>query len=145
MDKESAQRAMMSLAEEGFRCSQIMLALGLQRQGKENPDVVRTVEGLIVGVGHSGKICGALTGGACLIGLHAGRGHSDEEEHPQLWPMTQEFVDWFDSEIGENKGIIDCDLILKRAGASAPSPAICGPVVLKAYMKAVSILEANGL
>jgi C_GCAxxG_C_C family probable redox protein len=145
MDKESAQAEMMALAQDGFRCSQIMLALGLQRQGKESSDVIRTMEGLIVGVGHSGKICGALTGGTCLIALYAGRGRSDEEEHPLLWPMIHEFVEWFDSEIGENRGIVDCDLILQRAGAAAPSPEVCGPVVLKAYMKAISVLEDNAL
>jgi hypothetical protein len=145
MDKESAQKEMMGLARDGYRCSQIMLALGLRRLGKENPDVIRTMEGLIVGVGHSGKICGALTGGACLIALNAGKGGSDEVEHPQLWPTTQEFVEWFDLEVGENRGIVDCDAILKRAGAAAPSPEICGPVVLKAYEKAISILESIGL
>lgn len=142
MVKESIQKGMLSLAQEGFRCSQIMLALGLQRQNKENPDLIRAMGGLIVGVGYSGKICGALTGGTCLIALYAGRGRSDEKEHPKLWPMIQEFIEWFDSEIGENKGLIDCDLILERAGAATPSSEICGPIVLKAYDKTISILEA---
>ena len=145
MDKESIQKGMLSLAQDGFRCSQIMLALGLKRQGKENPDLIRAMGGLIVGVGYSGKICGALTGGTCLITLYAGRGRADEKEHPKLWPMVQEFVEWFESEIGENKGIIDCDGILERAGVAKPSSETCGPIVLKSYIKAVSILEANGL
>lgn len=145
MDQESVRVDMMSLAQDNFRCSQIMLALGLQRRGEDNVSVIRAMAGLIVGVGYSGRICGALTGGTCLIALYAGRGSSGEKEHHELWPMTHEFFDWFDSEIGENEGIIDCDSILERAGAATPSSAICGPVVLKAYLKAISILEANGL
>jgi hypothetical protein len=59
--------------------------------------------------------------------------------------MIEEFVEWFESEIGEQKGIIDCDSILKRAGATSPGPEICGPIVLKSFMEAISILERNGL
>jgi C_GCAxxG_C_C family probable redox protein len=143
--KDKLEKEIQSLAYDGFRCSQIMMALALKRQGKEDPNLIRAMGGLIVGVGYSGKICGALTGGTCLVSLYAGRGLSSEKEHPKLWPMTEEFIEWFESEVGENKGIIDCDRILERAGASAPGPEICGPIVLKAYMKASFILEANGL
>jgi len=59
--------------------------------------------------------------------------------------MMGEFVEWFEAEVGENKGIVDCVRILERAGATTPGPEIGGPIVLKAYMKAVSILEARGI
>lgn len=136
---------MQSLAKIGFKCSQIMLVLALERQGKENADLIRAMDGLVVGVGYSGKICGALTGGSCVISLYAGRGQPNEKEHPKLWPMIEEYVEWFESEVGENKGIIDCDKILERAGTSTPGPEVCGPIVLKAYMKVLSILEANAM
>jgi C_GCAxxG_C_C family probable redox protein len=143
--RDEILKDMQSMAQDGFRCSQIILKQGLKRMNAENPFVIRAMGGLIVGVGFTGKTCGALTGGACLISLFAGRGRTDEKEHPKLWPMIEEFVEWFESEIGEHKGIIDCDIILKRAGANSPGPEICGPIVLKSYMKAISILENNGL
>jgi len=145
MDKETISKEMHSMAQAGFRCSQIMLALGLKRKGRENPDVLRTMGGLIVGVGYNGEICGALTGGTCLISLYAGKGRYEEEEHPKLWLMTEEFFKWFTSEVGGGKGIIKCDQILERAGVGTPSSEICGPIVLKSYARAISILEANGL
>ncbi|MCF8057590.1 MAG: C-GCAxxG-C-C family protein [Desulfocapsa sp.] len=136
---------MRALSEAGIKCSQIMIALALKQQGKQDADLIRAMGGLVVGVGYSGKICGALTGGACLISFYAGRGDITEKEHPKLWPMIEEYVEWFESEVGENNGEIDCDKILERAGVSKPGPEICGPIVLKAYMKSLSILETNAI
>jgi hypothetical protein len=79
--KDDLVTEIQSLAKDGFKCSQIMMALALKRQGKEEPNLIRAMGGLIVGVGYTGKICGALTGGACLISLYAGRGRVDEKEH----------------------------------------------------------------
>ena len=35
---------MFQLATQGFCCSQIMLILGLDEQGKENPDLIKAIE-----------------------------------------------------------------------------------------------------
>ena len=55
---------MLKLASQGFHCSQILILMGLDAQGKQNADLVRAMEGLAGGVGFCGDICGALTGGA---------------------------------------------------------------------------------
>ncbi|MFZ0931868.1 MAG: C-GCAxxG-C-C family protein, partial [Syntrophobacteraceae bacterium] len=54
---------MIHLAEQGFYCSQILLLMGLEARGKNNVDLVRSVSGLAGGIGFSGEVCGALTGG----------------------------------------------------------------------------------
>ena len=77
--KDEILKDMQSMAKDGFRCSQIMLKLGLKRQGEVNPGIIRAMGGLIVGVGFSRKICGVLTGGACLISLYAARKYG---QHP---------------------------------------------------------------
>lgn len=74
MSDEIARMGQLHL--QGFHCSQIMLILGLERQGKTNPDLVRAMTGLAGGLGFGGKNCGALTGAACLLGLYAGRANS---------------------------------------------------------------------
>jgi len=140
---ETLKEQMMVLAQQGFRCSQIMLALALGSKGKKDPDLVRAMGGLIVGIGFTGKTCGALTGGACLISFFAGKGTPEEKEHPRLWPMVEEFVDWFEQEVGKNQGFVDCDRILEHAGADKPSAEVCGPIVMKAYSRALSILRQN--
>ena len=38
---------MMELRRQGFRCSQIIMALGLEAGGKDNPDVIRAMTGLL--------------------------------------------------------------------------------------------------
>ena len=49
---------MVELAQKGFYCSQILLQLGLEMQGKENPDLIRTMGALAGGLGFSGDVCG---------------------------------------------------------------------------------------
>lgn len=133
---------MMELAQQGFYCSQILLQLGLEAQGKENPDLVRSMAALAGGLGFSGDTCGALTGGACLLALYAGRGTAEETEDPRLNLMIGELVEWFTQEYGELYGGIRCDIIL----ADDPSNRTkrCPSMVLGTYEKVKNLLIDNG-
>ena len=53
---------MLDLSRKGYYCALILMILALQSEGKENPDLVRTMGGLHGGLGNSGGICGCLTG-----------------------------------------------------------------------------------
>ncbi len=64
---------MMKLHAKGYCCAQVILILALEAQGKINEDLVRSVGGLCFGINWSGEVCGALSGGACLISLYAGK------------------------------------------------------------------------
>ncbi|MBP6974306.1 MAG: C_GCAxxG_C_C family protein, partial [Syntrophorhabdus sp.] len=64
----------MKLYAKGFCCSQIIVMLAMEAEGKKNPDLVRSLGGLCFGVNWSGEVCGALSGGACLISLYSGKG-----------------------------------------------------------------------
>ncbi len=55
------QVRMMEFAAQGFHCSEILLFMGLEAQGKTDPDLIRTVSALAGGIGFSGETCGALT------------------------------------------------------------------------------------
>lgn len=103
---------MMELAGQGFYCSQILLFMGLEAQGRSDPALIRAMSGLAGGMGFSGDVCGALTGGACLLGLYAGRGAIDDEEDPKLNLMVTELVEWFSGQFGELYGGIRCSAIL---------------------------------
>ncbi len=89
------------LRSQGFFCSQILILMGLELQGKENPDLVRAVHALAGGIGFTGETCGALTGGACMLGLYAGKGEPTHEEDPRLMFMLQDLVKWFKQEYGQ--------------------------------------------
>ncbi|MHC1743190.1 MAG: DVU_1555 family C-GCAxxG-C-C protein [Syntrophobacteraceae bacterium] len=133
---------MIQLGQQGFHCSQILLILGLESQGKSNPDLVRAMNALAGGLGFSGDLCGALTGGACLLGLCAGRGVPEEEEDERLNAMIQELVEWFGQEYGEKFGGIQCRPILDDNPANRTTR--CPSMVLGVYEKVKTLLLENG-
>lgn len=95
------------LATKGYHCSQILIAVALEALGKRNEDLVRAISGLVGGM-HSGKTCGALTGGCCVLGLYAGWGTPDAEPDERLAAMVNEFVEWFESEYSQRYGGVQC-------------------------------------
>lgn len=133
---------MLEMAGQGFYCSQILLLLGLEAQGKQNPDLIRAMTALAGGIGFSGDACGSLTGGACLLGLYAGRGMPEEEEDPRLNSMISELVDWFTQEHSALYGGIHCDDIL--AGDPDNQRIRCPGIVTNTYEKVRSLLVENG-
>ena len=104
---------MLELSGQGFYCSQILLMLALESEGKENPDLIRAMGGLNGGLGFSGNLCGALTGGCCLLGYFGGKGEAEELEHPDVTGMIQELVEWFQGFTGEAYGGWSCRDILE--------------------------------
>lgn len=138
--KEMARMA--ELRAQGFHCSQILLILGLERQGKHNPDLVRAMTGLANGLGNSGKTCGVLTGAACLLGLYGGRGEPEEQEHYKLNIMIQDLTVWFEDTFGKNYGGLDCETILNDDPWNRMLR--CPNMVMETYAKVMELLEANG-
>lgn len=133
---------MLELTGKGFQCSQILLALGLEAQGKENPDLLRAIGGLNGGVGSCGDICGALSGGACLLSLYAGKGMPAEEADHRLILMIDELVEWFTGEYSERYGGIDCKDII---GDDRQNQAIrCPEIVTGVFNKVKEILVDYG-
>lgn len=133
---------LIELSQAGFFCSQILLIIGLEAQGKENLDLIRAMSGLNGGIGFCGKTCGALTGGACLIGLYAGKGAAEEMEDSNLNDMIKTFVEWFEQEVTAQYGGIDCNTILENNPQNRISR--CPQLVLNTLGKVEEILAANG-
>ncbi len=126
----------------GYCCSQIILRMGLDAQGEENPGLVRAMGGLCHGVGARGGSCGALTGGACLLGLYAGKGTDEEREDDVFALMLSELSDWFDEFVGAVHGGTDCASIV---GDGAPDMQVCGNIVGETYGKVLEILTSHGI
>ena len=128
--------------KQGFYCSQIILLKGLEQMGKSNPDLVRAMQGLAGGLGFRGELCGALTGGASLIGLYAGKGTPEQEEDPRLLFMMEDLVKWFKAEYGEQFGGIRCEEIL--AGDNRNQTTRCPLMVSGVIQKVNELLVENG-
>ena len=130
----------LELSQGGFCCSQILLMMGLEEKGTDNIDLIRAMGGLCGGVGGSGKNCGALTGGACLLSLYTGRGAEDEADMPFSNLMMNQLIQWFDEEIGSLYGGNDCVQILENNPMNRMER--CPDLIEKVYEKVKEILEA---
>jgi len=129
---------MIELVQQGFHCSEILLFMGLEAKGLENPDLIRTMSALAGGIGFSGEVCGALTGGACLMGLYLGRGKPEEEENPEMRVMVQELVGWFSQKFGGEYGGIRCSEITCDDPGKVASR--CPRIVAGVHKKVKSLL-----
>lgn len=127
------------LLSQRFHCSQIMVKLGMDAAGLDNPALLRVMNGLAGGLGGHGKNCGALTGGVAMFGLFAGRGTEEEAENPVLMEMSGQLVDWFEDTFGS----ANCGDILQ--GDVANIPQTCPDLICATAQKAFEILEDYGL
>lgn len=133
---------LITLRRQGFFCSQILILQGLEMMGKNNPDLVRAMHALAGGLGFTGELCGALTGGAALIGLYAGKGTADQPEDPRLNFMIEDLVKWFKKEFGETFGGIRCEEILAE---NKQDIAVRCPVMVAGVLQKVKeLLVENG-
>ena len=104
---------------QGDTCSHILPKLALEALGRENPELVRALSALAVGMGR-GLNCGSLTGGCCVLGLYGGRFDENESVHPRFDLMLEEFTGWFEREMTEKYGGVNCreiinfDVVLKQ-------------------------------
>jgi len=135
---------MLRLSAKGYACSQILILRALELQGESNPGLVRAMTGLSHGMGHCGELCGALTGGVCLLGLYAGKGTDEEREHDRFQVMVAELVEWFRGTACAGCCGIRCEDILGGPEAR-PDPARCGALVMDVYARCMDILLENSI
>jgi hypothetical protein len=133
---------MMELSQKGYHCSQILLSLALEAQGKRDPDLIRAMAGLATGVGEGAGTCGTLTGAACMVALYAGKGQDAETEMDEFRLMLAELWEWFENEVCAQYGGVTCDDILRDG---APMKQRCGPIIAATYSKVMEILVEHDI
>ncbi len=126
----------------GLKCSHVLMKLALEAQGRDDPDLVRAMSGLALGMGQ-GFNCGALSGGCCVLGLIAGRAGEDEAEDPRFASVLDAFSGWFHTAAKQRFGGIDCADIMKfdQALKAQRCPALIGEV----WDKLNEILAEHGI
>jgi hypothetical protein len=139
----------MRLAGGGYSCAQIVMALGLRVMGRENPDLVRAMGGLAMGAA-SGSVCGALTGGLCLLGVHLGKGQDFEGPVPGARLPMGALVRWFVRDELKGQVAPTCAAIFEAGGQSldletASPTAACADLVAACFSKAMSLLAEHGV
>lgn len=143
MNSESLR--MLELYAQGLNCSQVILSAGLSHMNKDNPDLVKAVGGLAGGLGFTGKNCGALTGGACLLSLFAGSDTADLGlDKVDSLILIRDLVDWFEEEVGSQYGGINCTDIVGDFVANQAAPPACANIVRETYAKIEDLLGSQG-
>ena len=132
---------LLELSREGYSCTQIMLMIALESEEKSNPDLIRAIDGLSTGVGGSGGICGALTGGACFLAYFMAKGESDEIEHASYREAERELTEWFTDYCALHGGT-DCRTILK--GDDHNRVQVCPVIVRDTLEKCLELLDRYG-
>jgi hypothetical protein len=133
---------MLELRKQGFYCSQILMIMALDLQGRDNPALVRSMEALAGGLGFTGETCGTLTAAAAVLGLYAGRGREAEDDDPTLVFMIEDLVKWFKEGYGQEYGGIACREIL----ATDPNSQLtrCPGMIAGTFQKIKELLVENG-
>ncbi len=121
------------LSKEGYCCSQIMVHIGLEAQGDENPQLLDAVAGLCGGL-YSGLCCGILTGAACLLSM------CDREKAKAH--MIPGLVKWFQTTYTGTYGGISCDCIL--GGDPMNRFERCPKIMAETAEKCRSLLAEHG-
>lgn len=140
-EQQDIMMRMLELTGQGYACSQILLMLAMELSGEENSGVVRTMAALNEGMCGTGRLCGCLTGGSCLLAYFAGKGLEDEQEHPMFRKMVADFSVWFDETWGQQYGGVNCDDILEDNAANRMLR--CPEIVQSSFEKCLELLEEN--
>ena len=133
---------MVQWSQQGFFCSQILLLLAMERLQRDNPELIRAMGGLNGGVGFSGRLCGVLTGGACLISLYAGKGEAEEQEDSQVNDLIRQLADWFQMEACAAYAGCNCTDILEENPNNRMTR--CPQLVQQTFEKATALLTQAG-
>lgn len=82
--EEMKQKAILNVSK-GFRCSQTVFSIGIEKLGEEyNHLAVRSMCAFAAGFAGTGDICGCVVGGLAVFGHILGRSREDEKEDPLL-------------------------------------------------------------
>ena len=146
------QMLFQTLGAKGYSCAQMLVIGALRLMGRESPDLVRAVAGLAQGVG-CGELCGALSGGACLLSLYTGKGRDAEMPHDKGPLLVSDLTDWFANELCQGNGVA-CAAIINRILESEedcePSDkrriceTHCINMVVRVWEKCLELLKENG-
>ena len=118
---------------QGYCCSQIIVALGLEATEDENPQLIDAVRGLCKGL-FSGLDCGTLTGAACLLSMIDPKA---AEEH-----LIPRLVEWFEMTFTALYGGISCRQILDDNPMNKYER--CPQIMVKTFDKCRELLSETG-
>lgn len=88
-----------------LHCSQVLATVGLEKLGKNEPEVIKALGSFGGGIGGSGNVCGALVGAVSVMGTLYSRAALEEKENPRMWAATKAVMKKFEALTNEYGGI----------------------------------------
>lgn len=115
--KEVSVRAVTADAEElfrsGFFCSEAVVSAIRTHFELDIPEaVIAMASGFPVGIGRSGCLCGAVSGGVMALGLFFGRTVPGDPKSAHCMALAKELHDWFKEANG--KGTLCCRALTRE-------------------------------
>ncbi len=133
---------MRELKQQGFFCSQILMMLGLELQGKENPDLDASHERPGRWSGFHGRNVRCIDGRRVFTGALCRQRPPAEEDDPRLIFMIEDLVKWFKAGYGQEYGGLRCETIL--SGVPNGQATRCPMMVAGTFQKVKELLVENG-
>ncbi len=112
MTPEQMRDKALDLFKKRFHCSQAVLAVGQEKMGIVNEEIVKALGAFGGGIAGTCRVCGALTGGIALISSLFSRGNLESKEDPRMWSLSHKFIQEFEKMTQEYGGT-DCRDISK--------------------------------
>jgi C_GCAxxG_C_C family probable redox protein len=113
MTLEEMREKAVQMMMKRFHCSQAVLAVGQEKLGRRDEEVIKAMGAFGGGLGGNGEVCGALVGALGTLGLRFSRGREEEKEDPTMWAYAYELMKRFREEIVKDYGGIRCGEIAR--------------------------------
>jgi C_GCAxxG_C_C family probable redox protein len=107
MSPEQMREKAVDLFRKRFHCSQAVLAVGQDKLGIVNEEVIKALGAFGGGIAGTCRVCGALTGGIAVISSLFSRGNLESKEDPRMWSVSHKFIREFERLTQEHGGT-DC-------------------------------------
>jgi C_GCAxxG_C_C family probable redox protein len=133
-----------SLFQEGFSCSQALLAAYADCFGLDRDVALRIAAGFGGGMGRMAKTCGAVTGAFMLIGLkYGGMDVKDRQAKAKTYEVVREFAGKFLESHGSLscRELLGCDISTPEGSQSAKEKRLNSTICPNLVKSAAQILE----
>lgn len=88
MTPEQMRAKAEDLFKQRMHCSQALLAVGLEKMGLDNPQMIRAVGAYGGGIASSGRTCGILLGAIAAVSARYGKSRPEEQDDPKMWLLS---------------------------------------------------------
>lgn len=127
----------------GYSCSQAVLAAFAEDFGIDGKTVLAIARGFGGGMGHTGRVCGAVSGAVMVIGLDTRAEEDNSVAKKAAYATVQDFLDRFFDRNGSIQccDLLGCDLSDPEGAQMAADQDLYAKICSRFVYDAVEILE----